>query len=89
MESFLRFGYLGECPHRIPGAIVVPRSARDHVILPEALAADETQPHAAVGGLEPLTEGLDDVGGKIYRDPVVFHWINPQCLLGTRNHRRV
>jgi hypothetical protein len=40
------------------------RDGRDHVGFPEALAADKAQPHAAVGGLESLTDGRGDVGRK-------------------------
>jgi hypothetical protein len=59
-------------------------------VSPEALAADKAQSHGAVGGIEPLTDGLGYVDGKNYRDPVVVvHWIILLDLLGTRNHRRV
>jgi hypothetical protein len=39
-------------------------ASRDHVGLPEALAADKAQSHGAVGGIEPLTDGLGYVDGK-------------------------
>jgi len=61
----------------------------DHVGLAKSLAADEAQPHAAVGGIEPLTNGRGDVGWKVYREPVVVHWIIVQDRLGNGNHRRV
>jgi hypothetical protein len=39
----------------------------DQVGLHEALAADQAQPHAAVGGIEPLTDALGVSAGKSNR----------------------